>query len=215
MMKARRLVMLMPMLLMLLMNSACSSSKLVWTNASLQDGSSFISWNALGAETRRFLLIRREKLLCAIKITGVWRGNDATKATMFNSGEESFRAEYDWYYTPDYPKQWGTAAVLSGHGEVRRGALKGIGRLAFQTVNGEIECGAMPMKLSWHPPTSISFYGVENQFYGPVKQGDYGYEMSLTKWRTVQEIKPDAPYLKWYRYDETREPKIIRTEDLW
>jgi len=167
-----------------------------------------ISWNALSPGVGRFLLIRRDKALCAIKITGAWRGNDVKPPTMFNSGEESYRAEYDWYYTPDYPEQWNTAAVRSGHGEVRRGALRGIGRLAFQTVNGEIECGPMPMRFSWHPPTSISFYG-------GVKQGDYGYEMALTKWLTVDEIKPDASYLKWYRYDENREPKIIQTEDLW
>ena len=209
-MKPRYPVMLMPMLLM---NCAYPVDKA--SETPVKDEESFVSWNALGAEVGRFLLIRRDKLFCAVKITGVWRGNDATKPTMFNSGEESFRATYDWYYTPDYPKQWGTTAVLSGHGEVRRGALKGIGRLAFQTVNGEIECGTMPMKFSWHPPTSISFYGVENKFYGPVRQGDYGYEMALTKWRDVMEIKPDAPYLKWYRYDENREPITIRTDGLW
>lgn len=129
---------------------------------------------------------------------------------MFNSGEESFRTEYDWYYTPDYPKQWGTAVVRSGHGEVWRGALKGIGRLAFQTVNGEIECG--PMKLSWDSPSTTYFFVIGGE---RKKQGDQGYEMALTKWRTVQEIKPDEPYLKWYRYDEIREPITLRTEDLW
>jgi hypothetical protein len=157
-------------------------------------------------EIGRFLLIRHGDEFCAIKFTGAWRGNDSTKPTMFNSGEESFRAEYDWYYTPTHPVQWNTAAVRSGHAEVRRGALKGIGRLAFQAVNGDIECG--PMRFSWHAPTSIAFSE------GP-KQGDYGYEMALTKWHSVNEIKPDAPYLKWYRYDETRPQQVIKTDSLW
>jgi len=202
MMKLRHLIMLMPMLLM---NCAYPGDKPKHETPMTVDHAA-VSDTGINPEIGRFLLIRRGKSLCAIKITGVWRGNDATPPTMFNSGEESFRAEYDWYYTPDYPAQWNTAAVRSGHGEVRRGALKGIGRLAFQTVNGEIECG--PMKFSWFPPNSVPF------FEG-TKQGDQGYEMALTKWRTISEIKLDAPYLKWYRYDENREPKIIRTDDLW
>lgn len=201
-MKLRLIVMSMPVLLM---NCAYPVDKpgletAVATNHARIFGGSVVQ------EIGWFLLIRRGKEFCAMKTTGVWRGNDATPPTMFNSGAESFRAEYDWYYTPDYPAQWNTAAVRSGHAVVRDGALKGIGRLAFQTAKGDIECGSM--RFAWAPPNSVAF------FLGP-KQGDYGYEMALTKWRTVQEIKPDAPYLKWYRYDENREPKIIRTEDLW
>lgn len=202
MMKSRQLVMLM---LVPLMNCAYPVDKQGRETLMVTDRAA-VSGTGINPEIDRFLLIRRGKAFCAMKIKGVWRGNNATKPTLFNSGEESFRAEYDWYYTPDYPKQWGTAEVRSGHGEVQRGALKGIGRLAFQTVNGEIECG--PMRFSWFPPNSIPF------FEG-TKQGDQGYEMALTKWRDVGEIKPDAPYLKWYRYDENREQVIIRAEDLW
>lgn len=201
-MSARLLIVLMPILLM---NSAYPVDKPRHETPMITDRAA-VTDTGINPEIGRFLLIRRGKVFCAIRITGAWRGNDAKPPTMFNSGEESFRAEYDWYYTPDYLEQWSTMAVRSGHGEVRRGALKGIGRFSFQTVNGEIECG--PMKFSWFPPNSIPF------FEG-TKQSDQGYEMALTKWRTVNEIKPDASYLKWYRYDENREPKIIRTEDLW
>jgi hypothetical protein len=154
-----------------------------------------------------FLLIRRDDQLCAIKFTGAWRGNDAKTPTSFNSGAESFRAEYDWYYLPGSARKWTFSELQSGHSQVERKPLVGLGRFAFQTGKDEVECG--PMRFLWIPPTQLMFRGRGQE------AGDQGYEMAPTKWVSIQEINPEMPYLKWYRHNEKRQSQLIPVDDLW
>lgn len=154
-----------------------------------------------------YLLVRRGSDLCAIKFTGVWRGNDASEPTAFHGGEESYRLEYDWHYMPDFDGKWPPAKMKAGHSQADSKALVGIGRFAFQTGKDEVFCG--PVRLSWSAPSTLAFGRAGKE------QGDYGYEMAVTKWKKFDEIRPDAPYLKWYRYDVKREVIRMRVDELW
>ncbi len=116
-------------------------------------------------------------------------------------------AEYDWYYTSSYGGKWSQSEMQSGHSQVERRPLVGLGRFAFQTGKDEVECGQL--QFYWLDPTQLMFQGRDQ------KAGDYGYEMALTKWGSVEEINPEASYLKWYRYDEKRPSQLIRVDELW
>lgn len=154
----------------------------------------------------RFLLIRKDKRVCAVRFTKAQRGHDAKPGTTFNSGEESFSAEYDWYFQEDGSGDFTQPGLLSGHEQLARKPLKGIGRLAFQTGQIYVECGAFD-KLFWRYPTWVSFYGKS-------RRGDYGIELAPTKWTEIKEVNVHDPRLKWYRYDENRKPVDISLDNL-
>ncbi len=79
--------------------------------------------------------------------------------------------------------------------------------MAFSFGNMNIKCGLFD--IHWFGEGWISFYG-ENQ-----KEGDYGIEMSPTKWTDISEVNVYDPRLKWYRYDPKRTNVEIPVEDLW
>lgn len=160
----------------------------------------------VSAPLGRFLLLRKDKMVCAVRFTKAQRGHDAKPATTFNSGEENFSAEYDWYSQGDGSGDFTLPGVLSGHESVARRPLKGIGRLAFQTGQIYVECGTFD-KLFWRYPTWVSFYGKS-------RRGDYGIELAPTKWAEIKEMDVHDPCLKWYRYDENRESVDIPLDDL-
>ncbi len=165
-----------------------------------------LTWDGASAPLGRFLLIRKNKAVCAVRFTKAQRGHDAKPATMFNSGEESFSAEYDWYFQGDGSGDFTQPGVLSGHERLARNPLKGIGRLAFQTGKIYVKCGTLD-NLLWLYPTWVSFYGGG-------RRGDYGIELSPTKWEGIQEVNVHDPHLKWFRYDENRKPVEIPLDDL-
>jgi hypothetical protein len=165
-----------------------------------------LTWDGAGAPLGRFLLIRKDKAVCAVRFTKVQRGHDAKPETTFNSGEESFSAEYDWYFQEDGSGDFTQPGVLSGHEQLARKPLKGIGRLAFQTGQIYVKCGTFD-KLLWLYPTWVSFYGGS-------RRGDYGIELAPTKWTEIKEVNVHDPRLKWYRYDENRKPVDIPLDDL-
>ena len=132
----------------------------------------------------------------AVRFTKAQRGHDAKPGTTFNSGEESFSAEYDWYFQGDGSGDFTQSGVLSGHEQLARKPLKGIGRFAFQTGQIYVKCG--PFKLRWMFPTRVAFYSTG------VTPGDYGIELAPTKWAEIKEVDVLDPRLKWYRYDANR-----------
>lgn len=170
-------------------------------DASNERDSAAITWDDAGAPLGRFLLIRKDKRVCAVRFTKAQRGHDAKPGTTFNSGEESFSAEYDWYFQGDGSGDFTQSGVLSGHEQLARKPLKGIGRFAFQTGQIYVKCG--PFKLRWMFPTRVAFYSTG------VTPGDYGIELAPTKWAEIKEVDVLDPRLKWYRYDANRKPVEI------
>lgn len=165
-----------------------------------------VPWSGARAPFERMLLVRRGKDLCALRFTEFHRGRDAQLPSMFHSGEESFYAEYDWYYQGDGSGNLGKENVKSGHEKLAQEALIGIGRLAFQLGETRVKCG--PFKLHWGYTTSVAFYeGSQSK--------DDGIELAPTKWRSVSEIDLSYSRLKWYRYDPKGEVIIyIPLDDL-
>jgi hypothetical protein len=44
---------------------------------------------------------------------------------------------------------------------------------------------------------------------------DQKVNLAATPWRSVREANPEDPRVKWFAYDEKREPKIIRIDKIW
>jgi hypothetical protein len=153
-----------------------------------------------------FLLARRQSSLCAIQFAGIWRGNDATRATTFHSGDESFRARYQWYLG----EKKSTAYVIhpakaSGIAELSKGPLVGLGRLAFATGNNVIKCG--PIRLFWTAPAYVYFSDGESSLFE-----DKGVEIALTRWTKFEQVDPNDPKLLWLRYDKNRVDSWVRAD---
>ena len=91
-----------------------------------------ITWLDAGAPLGKFLLIRKEKDICAVRFTDAHRGHDAKPQTIFNSGGESFYAECEWFYQGDGSDDFSRNNVKRGHEKLVEKPLRGIGRLAFR-----------------------------------------------------------------------------------
>ncbi len=164
-----------------------------------------IDWHQVSSPLGRILLVRKGKDICAIRFTEYHRGHDAKPPSIFNSGEESFYAEYDWYCQTDGSQDLKKKNVASGHRKLVEKPSKGIGRLAFQTGTVNVKCG--PFKLFWMFPTSISF-SASPSCSDPVVQ------LSPTKWMQIEDIDLSYSKLKWFDCDERRKTINISIDEL-
>ena len=160
----------------------------------------FLTWYSVGAPIGKILLMRKESNLCAVKFTSATRGNDKTRSTTFDSGDESFFGEYDWQQLSLLENQTVTLGP-SGHRRLTQKALKGIGRLAFQLGDTTVKCGSFA--LTWGYPTSVSLYA-------GARRGNQGIEMAPTRWSDFRDVSLGDPNLKWYGYDEDRKPTYVQ-----
>jgi hypothetical protein len=152
----------------------------------------------VSAPLDHFLLIRKDKDICAVRFTEFHRGHDAKPGTIFNSGEETLYAEYDWYYQGDGSGDFTKPRLKSGHRKLVRKPLIGIGRLAFQTGTINVKCG--PFELGWIYPNHVAFF----------KRKEYlvhGVELAPSKEQEISEVRVNDPCHKWYQYDEKEERK--------
>lgn len=161
-----------------------------------------VTWYDVGAPLGRFLLIRKDSNLCAIKFTEYHKGNDAKPPTVFSSGEESLDAKYECFCQSERGGGFGDATL----GEVNKRASWGIGRLAFGGGKTNVRCG--PFKLPWMYPARVSF-NIEG-----TKLGDQGIELAPTRWSAIDEVNVRDPRLRWFRYDESRKVTYIPIGDL-
>lgn len=173
------------------------------------NGAAEIYSMGVGPPVGRFLLLRRGEELCAIRFTEFHRGHDAKPPTLFHSGDESFYAEYDWFYPENEKGSFLGDDVDSGHQELDRQPLVGLmfGRLGFQLGTTRIKCG--PFDPEWYYPTMVDFDII-------VEEGsiDPGIELAPTKWTKLSEINLQDPTLKWYGYNEEQPNVFIPVEDL-
>ena len=165
-----------------------------------------ITWSDAGAPLGRFTLIRKGNDLCALRFTEYHRGGDAKPATVFDSGQESLYAEYDWFYQADHSGNLTKGNVKTGHRKIAMRSVRGIGRLSLSGGVDELKCG--PFNLNWSYPPRIGFFGHDD------KDGDHGIEIAPTKWTDIKQVNPHDPHLKWYRYDAKRKPIYIPADDL-
>lgn len=168
-------------------------------------GNAMATWSDVGAPTGRMLLIRRGTQQCVVRFTAFHRDRDAKPATAFNSGAESFFAEYDWYHAVVVGDDQSIPRYERGHRTVALQALAGIGRLAFQPADNEIHCGSF--NLVWFYPVRVGFNGRDS-----VK--DIGVELAPTKWSAIEQVNYKDPALRWFTKDEARKPMLIPVDKL-
>lgn len=158
-----------------------------------------ISGHCVSVPLGSILLVRKESVYCAIKITKAWTG----------SNKEDQFAEYESCYQDDKSGDFSKRNVRFERGQLSypRGIwIGGLHSLRWG-VNQDISCG--PMKLLWSYKSWIYFfagkqYGVES-----------GIELAPSKWSDISEVNVFDPRLKWYRYDESRKTISIPIENLW
>lgn len=166
-----------------------------------------ITYHNASAPLGRFLLIRNGKDACAVRFTGFHRGHDAKPPTIFNSGEESLYAEYDWFYQGDGSGDFSKPNLKSGHSKLAEKPLLGIGRFSMRfTGSTVVVCG--PLKLAWIYPIQVGFH-LSNS-----KKDDVGNELAPTRWKEISEVDSDNPHLNWYRFDENRDFVVIPLDEL-
>jgi len=161
-----------------------------------------VTWYDVGAPLGKFLLIRKDASVCAVKFTEYHRGNDAKAPTVFSSGEESLDAKYECFCQSERGGGFGNPTL----GEVNKRASWGIGRLAFGGGDLNVRCG--PFKLPWMYPARVSFH-IEG-----TKLGDQGIELAPTRWSAINEVNVSEARLRWFRYDASRKVTYIPSEDL-
>ena len=166
-----------------------------------------VTYMNASAPIGRLLLIRNGKDCCAVRFTEFHRGHDAKPSTIFNSGDETLYAEYDWYFQGDGSGDFTKSNVKSGHEKLKRGPMVGIGRFSFQIGTTAISCG--PFSLSWIYPNNVGFH------LSNTKEDDIGNELAPTKWKDLHEIDIREPRVRWYRFDEKRKDIIIPVDHLW
>ncbi len=165
-----------------------------------------VSYGSVSVPVGRFLLIRNGNDVCAVRFARFQRGGDAKSPTVFHSGDETLYAEYDWFHQGDGTGDLTKQNVGSGHKELKRGPMVGIGRFAFQLGSTILSCG--PFSLSWRYPNGVGF----NTTYR--KEGDVGNELAPTKWQSIRQVNPNDPSLRWYRFDEKRSITMIPLDAL-
>jgi hypothetical protein len=168
-------------------------------------GNATATWFDVGAPVGRMLLIRNGPEQCIVRFTAFHRGHDAKPATAFNSGTESFFAEYDWYHPTAIGSDQSSPRYEIGHRTVALQASAGIGRLAFQPADNEVHCGSF--NLVWFYPVRVGFNGRDS-----VK--DIGVELAPTKWTAIEQVNYNDPALRWFAEDEARKPMLIPIDQL-
>jgi hypothetical protein len=114
-----------------------------------------IYWHQVAAPFGKVLLVRAPSGICAIRFTDHHRSRDEKPQTTFDSGEETVRSVYEWHFFAGAKDSLSGLTPLHGTAEVASGALKGVGRLSFQTKDPVVHCG--PIRARWLPPSSLSF----------------------------------------------------------
>jgi hypothetical protein len=156
-----------------------------------------IAPNAIRVPLGAILLARRNQEYCAIKFTKFWTGE--TKDDEY--------ATYESYYQGDKTGDFTNKNVKFKQGELSRPRLRGIGRLSFSFGTINIQCG--PIKLFWSGKGWVYF------FHSNQKQGDYGIELTPTKWTHISQVNVFDQRLTWYRYDENRHRVKFPVDQLW
>jgi hypothetical protein len=145
----------------------------------------------------KIMLIRKNNIYGALKFNTYWVGQN----------KDDNYATYDCWYQDDSSSDFSNNKAILKKGKVSNTRLYGIGRFAFNFGNPEICCG--DFRLFWSGKSQVYFYGREQ------RGGDYGIELSPTKWTDIKEVNVFDPNLKWYRYDNNRPQTDIPVDKLW
>jgi hypothetical protein len=153
-------------------------------------------------------LARQGSEVCAIKFSKFDRGRDYKTSSWFNTGGETFTAEYQWRCFDDKGILNHPLGTKSGHGGLIDKASIAIAllHLPLNFPKNRVKCGNF--KLFWIYPTFVSFSD------GPWC-GDYSIELAPTKLTDFEKIAKAVQEVKWYKCDEHRNSMMyIPLDDL-
>jgi hypothetical protein len=156
----------------------------------------FISWNGVSAPMGRILLMRRKGDVCAIRFAGFQRKD--LPPGFLTDGGPSFHAEYEWYVA--------AGRIESGRRQVNSKPSWGFWPITgFTRGSPIIKCASL--EPLWSYPTTVTFFESG-------EQRDFGIELAPTNWREPSDMNLTDPQLRWYAYDEKRQPVLVPWEQL-
>jgi len=161
----------------------------------------------IAAPVGRFLLIRKGTEVCALSFRDFQRGEPPLLHRWFGASddEEALTAKYDWYFQSDGGGSFVTGTISSGTGTVSRGFVIGVAKLSFETRDLLVHCGSFD--LNWDFPDFVAF------FSGSWPK-DQGFEIAVSNWRKISDIRANDPSLTWYRFGHANWPQKIPSADL-
>src|SRR6267378_3870712 len=149
-----------------------------------------VSFGYVAAPINNVLLIRAQSGQCALRFTSFSRGHDAKPGSVFNSGDETFGAEFEWAFVSD------NGATRSGRGKCHAAPVVGVGRVVIPSTSARIDCGSIK-GLSWNYPIYVSM------FTGSQPR-DTGLRFAPTGCVELGRTTMTGTHLNWYGYTEAR-----------
>ena len=145
-----------------------------------------IGFSWIDSPLNSVVLVKSDEVMCAIKFISFNKGSDKKEPTTFNSGDESFFAEYEIVELK--------SGFISAKSQksVSRLATIGIGRLSFQKGNTKVRCGETI--LQWAYPTSLI-----------MSKDDKGVEFAFSRFIDLEQSLKENESATWYGYDEFRD----------
>ena len=127
---------------------------------------SWIGYESVSVPLQRFLLIRREKHLCAIRFISFYRKPIGKQIKTGADDRVARFAEYDWYYQSDGSNDLGKHSRMTGRSKVARIPVaitveefvrqgEPLLKKLKPVVSESITCG--PFALYWYYPTGVQF----------------------------------------------------------
>jgi hypothetical protein len=185
-----------------------------------------IHFSGVELPLNRILLIRKGGHYCALRFIRAWteidqkkwksRSDDINKGGILGESARDMAtkkyAVYESFYqiqgSPDFlskniQKQQRTASWLPIKGFMHP--------FLYQPGNPYIECGEL--QLDWGYRTFVSFIPADI----PEKNSerDHGIELAPTIWTDIKQVNVKDPRIRWYSFDEKREPTYISINNFW
>jgi hypothetical protein len=149
-----------------------------------------------------FVLAKRGRNRCAIKIEKFWGEGEGQPPSAWHGGGPKQFASYVSYYRDDGNDHLLADKYRSASGTLSRLPHVGPGRLAVARGVRHANCGKL--ELHWSYPNWIEFYGIS------------GLEFAITKITDPEHIHFDAPELRWVSEDPdgVRPPEVLSRASL-
>jgi hypothetical protein len=171
--------------------------------------SAFIGGSRIALPLNRFIIIRRDKDLCALKFTDAFTFGYG----YYKDKPVEAYASYEIYSQRNGAGDFQTSDS-SQEVELVLPESRGFWSSLFAPrEKTHIECGST--NLSWAVGTGVHFFSHPDDQDYPEKVKKYGVELAPTPWTKIQEVNLKDQRLKWYRYDPQRAEEKILVEKLW
>jgi hypothetical protein len=146
-----------------------------------------IGFSWIDQPLNRIVVIRSGPERCAIVYRSFRRAHDAKPETAFNSGQESFFGEADFFVMNSGKTQ---RLHLSDRHSV------GVGKaILFSRSHDEVRCGKST--VYWRYPTATIMQSM-----------DKDVRIASTPWTRFEDVKFDDPGLEWVRFEDERKMRF-------